>query len=57
MFLKEYERQETAEAKMMKDLDRFEMILQAFEYEKGMKKQFRCEFFIKAVNLMVFYVS
>ena len=32
---KEYEAQETEEAKLVKDLDRFEMILQAHEYENG----------------------
>eukprot|EP00795_Rhopilema_esculentum_P008258 gene8258-14207_t len=32
---KEYESQTTSEAKAVKDLDRFEMILQAFEYEKA----------------------
>lgn len=31
----EYEAQETEEAKFVKDLDRFEMILQAHEYEDG----------------------
>lgn len=31
----EYENQSSPEAKMVKDFDRFEMILQAFEYEKG----------------------
>ena len=30
----EYENGETMEAKFVKDLDKFEMILQAFEYEK-----------------------
>ena len=34
----EYNKRETAEAKLVKDLDRFEMILQAFEYEKGKLK-------------------
>jgi len=29
----EYEDQSTAESKFVKDLDRFDMILQAFEYE------------------------
>jgi len=29
----EYENQSTAESKFVKDLDRFDMILQAFEYE------------------------
>ena len=32
---KEYEAQETGEAKFVKDLDRFEMILQAHEYEEA----------------------
>ncbi|XP_071503409.1 5'-deoxynucleotidase HDDC2-like [Diadema antillarum] len=31
---KEYEEQSTSEAQFVKDLDRFEMILQAFQYEK-----------------------
>ncbi|GFY70610.1 5'-deoxynucleotidase HDDC2 [Trichonephila inaurata madagascariensis] len=31
---KEYEEQQTTEAKTVKDLDKFDMILQAFEYEK-----------------------
>ncbi|PSN43630.1 HD domain-containing protein 2 [Blattella germanica] len=31
---KEYEEQRTPEAKLVKELDRFDMILQAFEYEK-----------------------
>ncbi|RWS05159.1 HD domain-containing protein 2-like protein [Dinothrombium tinctorium] len=30
----EYEKKETKEAKLTKDLDRFDMVLQAFEYEK-----------------------
>ncbi|XP_069704198.1 5'-deoxynucleotidase HDDC2 [Periplaneta americana] len=32
---KEYEGQKTPEAKLVKELDRFDMILQAFEYEKA----------------------
>lgn len=32
--LQEYENQSSAEAKFAKDLDRYDMILQAFEYEK-----------------------
>ena len=32
----EYEDGETAEARFVKDLDKFEMILQAYEYEQGM---------------------
>lgn len=31
----EYENQETKEAKFVKDLDRIEMALQGFEYERG----------------------
>ncbi|KAK7790049.1 hypothetical protein R5R35_007425 [Gryllus longicercus] len=34
MLFKEYEDQNTPEAKFVKDLDRFDMVLQAFEYEK-----------------------
>lgn len=37
--LQEYSKKETREAKAVKDLDRFEMILQAYEYEKGMIKK------------------
>ncbi|RGB30322.1 HD domain-containing protein [Rhizophagus diaphanus] len=40
----EYENGETMEAKFVKDLDKFEMILQAFEYEKSDKKDLS-EFF------------
>jgi putative hydrolase of HD superfamily len=32
---KEYEDSNTPEAKLVKDLDKFEMLVQAFEYEKG----------------------
>lgn len=43
---KEYECQVTDEAKFVKDLDRFDMILQAFEYEKRDKKpEYLQEFF------------
>ena len=38
-YLQEYNKRETAEAKIVKDLDRFEMILQAYEYEKGILSQ------------------
>lgn len=34
--LKEYEKGETLEAQFVKDIDKFDMILTAFEYEKGM---------------------
>jgi len=33
---KEYEEGVTSEAMLVKDLDRFDMIFQAWEYEKGM---------------------
>ncbi|XP_049811478.1 5'-deoxynucleotidase HDDC2 [Schistocerca nitens] len=35
---KEYEEQKTPEAKFVKELDRFDMVLQAFEYEKSEKR-------------------
>ena len=34
--MKEYEAGQTAEARVVKDLDKFDMVFQAFEYEKGM---------------------
>jgi putative hydrolases of HD superfamily len=46
----EYENCETMEAKFVKDLDKFEMILQAFEYEKC-KKPF-CYYSIKYNTLI-----
>jgi len=42
----EYEQQQTAEAKVVKDLDRLEMILQAYEYESK-----------QLINLSTFYES
>lgn len=36
-FLQEYEKQSTKESKFVKDLDRFDMVLQAFEYEQQSK--------------------
>ena len=33
--IQEYETGQTAEARVVKDLDKFDMIFQAFEYEKG----------------------
>jgi 5'-deoxynucleotidase YfbR-like HD superfamily hydrolase len=33
IYLQEYENQTSLESKFIKDLDRFDMILQAFEYE------------------------
>ena len=34
-FLQEYETQSSEEAKFVKDVDRFDMILQAYEYEQS----------------------
>jgi putative hydrolase of HD superfamily len=42
----EYEDGETMEAKFVKDLDKFELILQAYEYEKCKKKELFCHYFI-----------
>ncbi|UYV80305.1 hypothetical protein LAZ67_18002364 [Cordylochernes scorpioides] len=44
MCVQEYEEQETEEARAVKDIDRFEMILQAYEYEKKHGKSLQ-EFF------------
>lgn len=35
MMLKEYENQESAEAKLVKEFDRLDMVIQAYEYEKA----------------------
>lgn len=48
--MKEYEAGLTAEAELVKDLDKFEMILQAYEYEKGMVKQCCCTLPIKPLS-------
>ncbi|XP_071441533.1 5'-deoxynucleotidase HDDC2 [Hetaerina americana] len=47
---KEYEDQSSAEAKFVKDLDRFDMILQAFEYEKENKKPHSLQEFFDSVD-------
>ncbi|XP_046383022.1 5'-deoxynucleotidase HDDC2 [Ischnura elegans] len=47
---KEYEDQSTPEAKFVKDLDRFDMILQAFEYEKESKKPRSLQEFFDSTN-------
>ncbi|KAG8232928.1 hypothetical protein J437_LFUL011037 [Ladona fulva] len=47
---KEFEEQNTPEAKFVKDLDRFDMILQAFEYEKKENKPHRLQEFFDSVN-------
>ena len=59
--MKEYETGLTPEAMLVKDLDKFEMILQAYEYEKGKTEllkyvvilpacQSTCHVFIPAEN-------
>ncbi|XP_034838458.1 5'-deoxynucleotidase HDDC2 [Maniola hyperantus] len=45
---KEYEYQSSPEAKFAKDLDRYDMILQAFEYEKRENKPKKLEEFFQA---------
>ncbi|KAJ3221867.1 hypothetical protein HK099_003013 [Clydaea vesicula] len=40
----EYEKALTKEALFVKDIDKFEMILQCFEYEKRQKKKMECFF-------------
>lgn len=47
---KEYSERKTPEAKFVKDLDRFEMILQAFEYEKAEGKVGRLQEFFDSTN-------
>lgn len=47
--MQEYEAQTTKEAQFVKDLDRFDMILQAFEYEQQSSD--------KSVNLQEFFDS
>lgn len=46
----EYENQSSPEAKFAKDLDRYDMILQAFEYEKREKAPNKLEEFFKATE-------
>ncbi|EDV20370.1 uncharacterized protein TRIADDRAFT_61133 [Trichoplax adhaerens] len=46
----EYETQATAEARAVKDLDRFEMILQAFEYEEDENRFGDLEDFFKSTE-------
>lgn len=46
----EYENQSTPEAKFAKDLDRYDMILQAFEYEKREKKPQKLQEFFTATE-------
>lgn len=48
--LQEYENQSSPEAHFAKDLDRYDMILQAFEYEKREKTPKKLEEFFKATE-------
>lgn len=47
---REYEKQESEEAKYVKDLDRLDLIMQAFEYEKREKIPGQLEEFFVATN-------
>lgn len=46
----EYGEQKTKEAKMVKDLDRYEMILQAFRYEKDEKRRGELQIFFNTTK-------
>lgn len=46
----EYEKGETAEAKFVKDLDRLDMIMQAFEYEKRDESPLRLQEFFDSTE-------
>ncbi|XP_054268589.1 5'-deoxynucleotidase HDDC2-like [Macrosteles quadrilineatus] len=46
----EYESQSSEEAKFVKDLDRFDMVLQAFEYEKSANKPVDLQEFFDSVK-------
>lgn len=46
----EYEHQETQEAILVKDLDRFDMICQAYEYEESQNKPMALEEFFVATE-------
>ena len=48
--LQEYENQETPEAKIVKDFDKFDMILQAFEYETEQDRLGSLEEFFKSTE-------
>lgn len=50
MFFQEYEAQKTKEAKLVKDLDKFDMILQAFEYETDQNQAGTLEEFFKSTE-------
>lgn len=46
----EYENQSSGEASFVKDLDRFDMILQAFEYEKSSKNTLNLQEFFDSTE-------
>lgn len=50
LLFQEYEEQSTPEAKFVKDIDRFDMVLQAFEYEKRQKKPHDLEAFFESTR-------
>ncbi|XP_043480981.1 5'-deoxynucleotidase HDDC2 [Leptopilina heterotoma] len=47
---REYEKQESAEAKYVKDLDRLDLLMQALEYEKRDKKPGHLQEFFTSIN-------
>lgn len=49
-FLQEYEEQKTEEAKFVKEIDLFDMLLQAFEYEKRDNCPGRLQEFIESTR-------
>lgn len=51
----EYEDAKTSEALFVKDLDKFEMIVQAVEYEKCMYMKINAS--LKRINLFFFYLK
>lgn len=57
-YIQEYEYQDTDEAKFVKDLDRFDMVMQAFEYEqKEQRPGFLQEFFDSTEGMLFTKVS
>jgi putative hydrolase of HD superfamily len=58
--MQEYEEQVTPEAKLVKDLDRFDMICQAYEYERELNRPGQLEDFYNstkgAIGLSVSFV-
>ena len=50
LHFKEYEDQKTPEAILVKDLDKFDMILQAFEYETDQERPGSLEEFFKSTE-------